>query len=96
MMKVRAGERKYPFEFLYDKSQTTALAYRPMHTPEVFLISYEGDKKVVRYRGSIDNSVIVQKVTERYLEDAIAGVLEKKPFLSWARSFGNTVRWKTK
>lgn len=51
--KMIAQSKKYPFPYLYDKSQQIAKSYRAACTPDFFV--FNKDKKLF-YRGQIDDS----------------------------------------
>ncbi len=50
-MARRAGEKDYPFPYLYDESQEVARAYGAVCTPDFFV--YDKDRKLA-YRGRFD------------------------------------------
>lgn len=52
-MKQEAAERNYPFPYLYDETQETALAFTAACTPDFFL--FDGRHKLV-YRGQLDKT----------------------------------------
>jgi peroxiredoxin len=68
-MALRAKERKYPFPYLHDESQSVAHAYRALVTPHPMLF---GRDRTLLYQGRIDNDhQHPERVTERYLERAL-------------------------
>ena len=68
-MKKRAEERGFNFTYLFDDSQKVARAYGATYTPEFFLLNQE--RKVI-YMGALDDKDDPDKVTTRYLEQALA------------------------
>lgn len=74
-MKKRADERGYNFTYLQDETQKVAKAYGATYTPEFFLLN--GERKIV-YMGAMDDKDDPDKVTVRFLEDAVASDLAGK------------------
>jgi peroxiredoxin len=72
-MRTKAEQRKFEFRYLYDPSQNIAKAFGATTTPEFFVLG--ADRKVV-YMGSLDDSPDGTAVTKRYVETAIADVVE--------------------
>ncbi|MFO0067996.1 MAG: thioredoxin family protein [Pirellulaceae bacterium] len=68
-MKERAESKGFPFAYLFDETQEIARKFGAARTPECFLL--DRDRKIL-YMGAIDDSSDPAKVTQRYLEDAIA------------------------
>jgi peroxiredoxin len=94
LMAVEARNAGYTFPYLYDQTQTTALAYRAACTPDFFL--FNADLELV-YRGQFDdsrpgNDVPVSGKDLRAAADALlAGTpvaSEQKP------SMGCNIKWK--
>lgn len=71
-MKERAEAKGFPFPYLWDETQEIARKFGAARTPECFLL--DRDRKVL-YMGAIDNNSDPGKVTQRFLEDAIAQAL---------------------
>lgn len=69
----RAKQQQLSFPYLYDESQKSAKAFGATFTPEYFVLNEE--RKVV-YMGALDDSTDAEKVTMRYLEEAINAVLK--------------------
>lgn len=67
-MKVRAKEKKFPFQYLFDEGQKVYPVYGATKTPHVYLLNK--DKKVI-YIGSIDDASEIKDVKVKYLENAI-------------------------
>lgn len=68
-MKERAESKGFLFPYLFDETQEIARKFGAARTPECFLL--DRDRRIL-YMGSIDDSSDPGKVTQRYLEDAIA------------------------
>lgn len=71
-MTIRAAEKGFPFPYLFDETQKIAREFGAMATPECYLLDQE---RKIRYMGAIDDSPDGQKVTQKYLEQAIEAVL---------------------
>jgi peroxiredoxin len=71
-MKERAKEKGFTFPYLWDPSQQIAKDYGAKYTPEFFVLGK--DRKLV-YMGSFDDSPAGDKVTKRYVSDAIESAL---------------------
>jgi peroxiredoxin len=65
----RAKAKGFHFDYLYDESQKIARAYGAVFTPEFYVLNR--DRKVI-YMGALDDSTDPAKVTQRYVEDALA------------------------
>ncbi len=94
-MKKRAKEKKFPFPYLYDKSQEIIKAYGGTRTPQVYLLNKEDGKFVVKYIGAIDNSYQdAETVTEHYVEAAIRNIMKgKKVALQSTKAIGCSIKW---
>lgn len=71
-MKKRAKEKGFPFPYLFDESQQIAKDYGAIFTPEFFVLNQ--DRKIV-YMGALDDNSVADKVTTRYLENAVKATL---------------------
>ena len=71
-MKKKAVKKKFTFPYLYDETQKIAQSYGATYTPEFFVLTK--DRKVA-YMGSMDDKTNVNDVKDKYLESAIAAVL---------------------
>jgi len=93
-MKIRAGDRKFNFPYLYDgDNQRASRAYGPVTTPHVFVF----DKaRKLRYVGRIDDSGSGQvKVSD--LRNAVDALLAGKPVpVETTRPFGCSIKWSDK
>jgi peroxiredoxin len=76
-MKERAGEKGFPFPYLYDETQKTARLYGATYTPEFFVL--DRDRKVA-YMGAMDDKTQPGEAKVNYLADAVEAVLKgQKP-----------------
>jgi len=91
-MKERAEELDFPFDYLFDASQTLARALGAERTPEVFLFDEE---RRLRYHGAIDDSRDEAAVATSYLREAVDALLAgDQPPVTETESVGCTVKWK--
>ena len=75
-----AKKKGYKFPYLYDESQETVKAFGPTNTPHVFVLAKDGSEFKVAYIGAIDdNSRSAEKVSTKYVEDAVESLLAGKP-----------------
>jgi len=75
-MKTRAQEKHFGFPYVVDATSGLAKAYGATRTPEAFLFDAQG--KLV-YHGTIDDNMQdPEKVSSRYLSDALAAVSSGK------------------
>ena len=76
-MKVRAEEKGFRFPYLLDEGQKVYPKFGASKTPHVYIVS-QNDMKV-QYIGAIDNSSRnPDKVTEKYVENAVDALLAGK------------------
>jgi len=68
-MKKRAEDRGYNFAYLQDETQKVAKSYGATYTPEFFLLN--SSRKII-YMGAMDDKDNPDKVTVRFLEEALA------------------------
>jgi peroxiredoxin len=93
-MKREATEQDYRFPYLFDDSQSVALAYHAACTPDFYL--FDGDRRLV-YRGQLDGSRPGNDVpvTGTDLRAAIDSVLAgKAPPDDQKPSIGCNIKWK--
>jgi hypothetical protein len=74
MIKV-AEERDFNFPYLKDEDQTVAKSYGALVTLHAFVLDKE---RKLRYRGRVDDSRDLSKVTTPDLRNAIDDLLESK------------------
>lgn len=93
-MKKRSEERGYNFPYLFDETQKIAKAYGATYTPEFFLLNAE--RKIV-YMGALDDKDDPDKVSVRYLEEALAAVeAGKVPAKAETLGRGCMIRYKAR
>ncbi len=90
-MVERAKEKGFNFPYLRDESQKVVEAYGGVCTPHVFAFD---SKRVLRYRGRIDDSRDASKVTSRDLRNALDDMLaERKVRAPDTKPFGCSIKW---
>lgn len=95
LMVVEKQRRNYPFSYLYDETQETALSYDAACTPDFFL--FDDDDNLI-YRGQFDEARPNngQPVTGRDLRAAMNALIdgEKVPE-DQTPSIGCNIKWKS-
>jgi len=97
-MKERSKDKDFPFAYVYDKTQEVIKAYGGTRTPHVYILNKEGNDFVVKYIGAIDNNYQdASAVTERYVENALADVMNgRKVATETTKAIGCTIKWTKK
>ena len=91
-MKERAEQLDFPFDYLYDESQSLARTLGAERTPEVFLFD---EARRLRYHGAIDDYRDDETVQQNYLRDAIEALLAGvEPPVTETEAVGCSVKWK--
>lgn len=93
LMQKRAKEKGFGFPYLFDEGQKVYPKYGATKTPHAFLL----DKSLtVKYVGAIDDNVEdADAVKEKYLENAIAALENKKnPSPSVTKAIGCSIKTK--
>lgn len=91
-MKKRAEEKGFPFPYLHDETQEVARAFDAAATPEFYLFDAAGK---LAYHGRLDDEMEEDKVTKRYLADAIEALLAGRPAdPAKTHAIGCTIKWK--
>jgi peroxiredoxin len=81
-MKDTAAARNYPYYFLYDSTQKTALNYRVRANTHTFVLLNSSKGFTVVYEGAIDNDYSGNAVTKKYIENTIDAMVNKKPIVT--------------
>ncbi len=90
-MVKRSKERGFNFPYLRDESQEVVGTYGGVCTPHVFAFD---SKRVLRYRGRIDDSRDTNKVTSHDLRNALDDLLAGKPVREAdTKPFGCSIKW---
>jgi peroxiredoxin len=97
-MKKRSKDKKFPFAYVYDKSQKVIKAYGGTRTPHVYILNLEGNDFLVKYIGAIDNNYQdANAVTEKYVENAMEEILQgRKVSVESTKAIGCTIKWTKK
>lgn len=92
----RAAEKNFPFPYLLDADQSLYPVYGATRTPHIFILNKEKGNLVVRYVGAIDNNhEDADKVTEKYVENAVDALLKgKRPKKDFTKAIGCTIKVK--
>ena len=92
-MRLVAKVLKYPFPYLYDKSQEVAKAYDAACTPDFYV--FNGDLELT-YRGRLDDSTPGngKPVTGNELREAIELTLKGNDVKDQYPSMGCNIKWK--
>ena len=93
-MKKRSAEKGFVFPYLRDDSQTTAMSYDAVCTPDIYLYDKE---RVLKYRGRIDDNwkdeaAVKNKDLERAIDLLLAG---KEIDFEMVPSMGCSIKWVT-
>jgi peroxiredoxin len=90
-MVKRSKDRGFNFPYLRDESQEVVGAYGGICTPHVFAFD---SKRVLRYRGRIDDSRDATKVTSPDLRNALDDLVAGKPVrVADTKPFGCSIKW---
>ena len=92
-MKIRAKEQGYIFPYLFDETQEVAKEYDAVCTPDIYLYD---EKRILRYRGRIDNNWKDEsKATRQELRMAINALLNDKEIVfETIPSMGCSIKWR--
>ena len=94
-MQVRAEEKSFPFEYVFDEGQVVFPKYGATRTPHVFLLD---NNRTVKYIGAIDDNHEDENLVKvKYVEDAIASMeAGKDPNPSFTKAVGCSIKTKKK
>jgi len=91
-IKQRVKEKAYPFVYGYDDSQEIGKAYGATNTPQFVVIDKD---KTIRYTGAMDDNQNENRVTKKYLRDAVDAVLKgDSPEVKETKAVGCGIRYK--
>lgn len=91
----RMKKEKFPWLYLYDKSQDVALAYGALRTPHFFV--FDKDRKLVYTGRVVDNPRETDKMTVNDLDNALTELLAGKPISKpLTNPIGCNVKWEGK
>ncbi|MEK7390199.1 MAG: thioredoxin family protein [Elusimicrobiota bacterium] len=94
-MVARAREKKFPFPYLRDETQSVARAYGATHTPHLFV--FDAQLRLA-YTGAIDDDSSYKnrkKAEKFYLRDALDDLIAGRQVrLADTHAIGCTIKWK--
>ncbi|MFC2100468.1 thioredoxin family protein [Bacteroidota bacterium] len=95
-MQERAKEKGFTFPYLFDEKQEVFKIYGATRTPHVYFLNKEGNDLTVVYIGAIDdNYQDAAAVKEKYLENAIAAVMNgEKVSPDFTKAIGCSIKVK--
>lgn len=93
-MITRAKDKGFTFPYLLDPTSNVARSYQATRTPHVYIVKKQGSKYKIVYVGAIDDSARDEsKITEKYVEKAIADLLQgKTPSKNYSRAIGCSIK----
>lgn len=92
-MKVRASDKSFPFEYLFDEGQKVYPKFGATRTPHVFLLD---NSLIVKYIGAIDdNAQDASAVKKTYLADAVDSIINgRNPDPDFTKAVGCSIKVK--
>lgn len=94
-MKKRMEEHQFPWIYLWDESQTVALAYGALRTPHFYI--FDGQRRLVYTGRGVDNPRDVSKMTvndlDRTLHEMTSGQQVSDPITN---PIGCNIKWEGK
>lgn len=91
-MVERMRKHKFPWHYLYDESQDTALAYGALRTPHFYV--FDSSRRLVYTGRAVDNPKDTSMMTVNDLENALDELLEGKPITTPVTNpIGCNVKW---
>jgi peroxiredoxin len=78
-MKKEALLKKYSYTFLYDSAQAIAKSYKVKANTHTAILQNTAAGFVVVYEGAIDNDYTGERITKKYVENAVDALLTNKP-----------------
>ena len=92
-LRLQAEKVGFHFPYLVDTTQDVAKSYGAVATPDIFVFD---SKKILRYRGRIDNSwKDASKVTKEDLREAITALIEGQEVdQNQLPSMGCSIKWR--
>lgn len=94
-MIARMEQHRFPWKYLYDESQKTALAYGALRTPHFFV--FDADRALIYTGRGVDNPKDTGKMTVNDLDRALDEATSGKPISVPATNpIGCNVKWEGK
>jgi peroxiredoxin len=92
-MVERKNEQRFPWTYLHDETQQTALAYGGLRTPHFFV--FDRDRRLIYTGRGVDNPRETAKMTVNDLDRALAEHLAGKPVsVPLTNPIGCNVKWR--
>jgi peroxiredoxin len=92
-MVERMAEKHFPWVYLHDESQQTALAYGGLRTPHFFV--FDKDRRLVYTGRGVDSPREIDKMTVNDLDNALSDHLAGKPVsIALTNPIGCNVKWR--
>jgi len=94
-MVKRMREQKFPWVYLYDRTQDVARAYGALRTPHFFV--FDAQRKLVYTGRGVDNPRDTSKMTVNDLDNALAELVAGKPIAKpQTNPIGCNIKWEGK
>lgn len=94
-MVERMQQHKFPWKYLYDETQDTALAYGALRTPHFYV--FTEDRKLVYTGRAVDNPRDVSKMTVNDLERVLDELTSGRPVsITVTNPIGCNIKWEGK
>ncbi len=91
-MVARMEKHRFPWLYLYDRDQKTALAYGALRTPHFYI--FDEDRKLVYTGRGVDSPRDVSKMTVNNLDVALTELTSGKPVsVPMTNPIGCNVKW---
>ncbi len=92
LMILRMKRGAFPWTYLRDESQATALAYGALRTPHFFV--FDAQRKLVYTGRGVDNPIDAAKMTVNDLDNALSELVAGKPITTpLTDPIGCNVKW---
>jgi peroxiredoxin len=92
-MVERMNEQRFPWVYLHDETQQTALAYGGLRTPHFFV--FDRDRRLIYTGRGVDNPRETDKMTVNDLDRALSEHLAGKPVsVPMTNPIGCNVKWR--
>lgn len=94
-MVVRMNENKFPWLYLHDQTQETAIAYGALKTPHFYV--FDCDRKLVYTGRAVDQPRDASKITVNDLDRALSELLNgRQVSVPVTNPIGCTIKWEGK
>ncbi|WP_068777839.1 thioredoxin family protein [Paenibacillus sp. FJAT-26967] len=94
-MVERMEEKKFPWAYLHDADQQTALSYGALRTPHFFV--FDEQRRLVYTGRGVDNPKDISEIKENNLQEALEAVINGKPVSTpLTNPVGCNVKWEGK